>query len=368
MKAEDLNELKILLETGLSEGVFPGAVLLVAKQDNVVFFRAAGHAVLTPKAFPMRKETIFDLASLTKPLATTLAMMKLVEAGRVDLDEPITNILGKVVPEDKQTITPRLLLSHASGLPDWEPFFTRLEGIPPGERKQTVRDWVLKTPLTSVPGKEGRYSDLGFMVLEWIIEKHSGLLINRFVREQFYGPLGLEHTFFYERESRAPFGPEKFAATEGCPWRKTVLQGRVHDENAYAMGGYSGHAGLFGTARDVFEITRFLFATYLGKGPGLLAPETVRAFFTKQGNPKQSTWALGWDTPSRENSSAGKYFSEKSVGHLGFTGTSLWMDLEKGVVVIFFTNRIHPTRENEKIRAFRPRLHDRVMEVLGLTD
>jgi len=368
MKTKDPTKLKLLLENGLSEGVYPGAVLLVAQQGKRVFFRAAGHAVLTPHTVPMKKETIFDLASLTKPLGTTLAMMKLVEEEKVKLDEPISHILGGVVPTDKQAITPRLLLSHASGLPDWEPFFSRLDDIPPDERKKTVRDWILKIPLTGTPGHETRYSDLGFMLLEWIVEKRSGLLLNRFLEGQFYGPLGLKHTFFYDRQTQTPFGHEEFAATESCPWRKIILQGMVHDENAYAMGGYSGHAGLFGTARDVWEMAHFLVATYLGERQDLLSSETVRTFFTQQENPKNTTWALGWDTPSRKNSTAGHYFSEKSVGHLGFTGTSLWMDLEKRVVVIFFTNRLHPTRENEKIRAFRPRLHDQVMEALGLND
>jgi CubicO group peptidase (beta-lactamase class C family) len=368
MKTRNLNQLKILLESGLSEGVYPGAVLLVAHQGERIFFEAAGHALVMPHAVPMKKETIFDLASLTKPLGTTLAVMKLVEEEQVRLDEPLDNILGKVVPPDKQAITPRLLLSHASGLPDWEPFFSRLEGVEPGIRKQTVREWILKTGLTCIPGREARYSDPGFMLLEWVIEECSGMTLNRFLQERFYGPLGLRHTFFYDRDTRAPFGDEEFAATEACPWRKIVLQGKVHDENAYAMGGYSGHAGLFGTTRDVYKLAGFLVAAYLGKGKNLLAPKTVRTFFTRQGSPKNTTWALGWDTPSRENSSAGKYFSQESVGHLGFTGVSLWIDLKKRVVVIFLTNRVHPTRENEKIRPFRPRLHDRVMEVLGLTD
>ncbi len=367
MKTTGTKKIEVLLEKGLSEGAYPGAVLLVSHQGELAFFVAIGHAALTPHTVPMSKETIFDLASLTKPLGMTLAMMKLVEEGRVELDEPIGNILGKVVPEDKAKITPRLLLSHASGLPDWEPFYSRLEGVPPGMRKQTVRDWILKTPLTGTPGPAACYSDLGFMLLEWIVEKRSGMTLKQFLEEQFYGPLALKHTFFYDRSSPTSFAQENFAATEACPRRKVILQGMVHDENAYAMGGYSGHAGLFGTTRDVFEITRFLVATYLGKQQDLLAPKTVRTFFTRQKNPENTTWALGWDTPSRENSSAGKYFSQKSVGHLGFTGTSLWIDLEKEVVVIFLTNRVHPTRENEMIRAFRPRLHDQVMKTLGLS-
>jgi CubicO group peptidase (beta-lactamase class C family) len=140
----------------------------------------------------------------------------------------------------------------------------------------------------------------------------------------------------------------------------------VHDENAYSLGGYSGHAGLFGTASEVYKLANLLRGHWRGERTDYLRPETVRAFFTRQDIVEGSSWALGWDTPSSANSSSGSYFSETSVGHLGFTGTSLWMDLEKDVIVVFLSNRIHPTRENKKIRAFRPVLHDRVMETFGL--
>ena len=153
--------------------------------------------------------------------------------------------------------------------------------------------------------------------------------------------------------------------TEDCPWRERVIRGEVHDENAFALGGYSGHAGLFGTVDDVYHIVNMLRGHYRGGRRDFFRPETVRDFFRRQDLVPGCTWALGWDTPSEESSSAGNYFSRNSVGHLGFTGTSVWMDLDKDVIVILLTNRIHPTRNNERIKAFRPKLHDTVMEELG---
>jgi CubicO group peptidase (beta-lactamase class C family) len=159
---------------------------------------------------------------------------------------------------------------------------------------------------------------------------------------------------------------EEFAATEDCPWRKRVLQGEVHDDNAWSLGGYSGHAGLFGTAEEVYGIANMLRQHSLGKRKDFFKPETVREFFRRQDVVPGSDWALGWDTRALEGSSAGKYFSRDSVGHTGFTGTSLWMDFEKDVIAILLTNRVHPKRDNDKIKQFRPVFHEAVMGALGL--
>ena len=257
----------------------------------------------------------------------------------------------------------------------------------------------------------------GFMFLEWVIEEKAGESLPRFVDRLFYGPLGLERTFFLgtseegnpprppftkggeekgafakgrrdegafekEGEEGAAFvqgvrggavsekgsglGAQEFAATEDCPWRKMVLQGEVDDENAWALGGYSGHAGLFSTAEDVHVITNMIREHYFGMRRDFLKPKTVREFLRRQNIVEGSDWALGWDTRALEGSSAGKNFSRESVGHTGFTGTSIWMDLEKDVVVILLTNRVHPTRNNDRIKTFRPKLHDAVMKELGL--
>ena len=219
--------------------------------------------------------------------------------------------------------------------------------------------------LAYTPGDKALYSDLGFMILEWIIEKASGMSLPSYLEQHFYGPMSLKKLFFIDGNRQERFPLNDFAPTEKCPWRTRVIQGEVHDENASAIGGYSGHAGLFGTVKEVYELVNLLREHYHGMRHDYLNPETVKTFLTRQNRAEGSTWALGWDTPSLKDSSSGRFFSEKSVGHLGFSGTSIWIDLEKDVIVILLTNRIHPTRENEKIRTFRPILHDTVMEALA---
>jgi len=362
----DNGRVEALLNKGVVEGVYPGAVLLVAFEGEVLL-KHVGNRTLVPEVLPMEKDTIFDLASLTKPLATTLAVMKLFDSAQIELDQPLEDLLSKVFPREKKAITPRLLLSHSAGFADWKPFYLELDHIRREEKKRRLKDELLNIPLAYPSGKGTLYSDLGFMMLEWVVEEIAGMKLPQFLRRHFYDPLGLNKTFFYENGVPLRFGEDQFAATEDCPWRKKVLKGIVHDENAYAFGGYSGHAGLFGNAREIYTLVSLLIEHYRGERENYLRPETVRAFFRKQDLVEGSTWALGWDTPSSENSSSGRCFSKRSVGHLGFTGTSVWIDLEQDIIVIFLTNRVHPTRKNEKIKVFRPVLHDRVMEELGLS-
>jgi len=359
--------IEALLNKGVEAGVYPGAVLVTARGGMPPIFHAVGSRMLAPSERPMEKGTRFDLASLTKPLATTLAVMKLVDMGKMGLDQPLEALLPKAVPEDKKTITPRRLLSHSAGLVDWLPFYLQLDRVALEERKSLIREALLNLPLRYTPGTRTLYSDLGFMLLEWVIEAVAGVDLPQFMAQICFLPLTLKETGLFGGDIPDPSVRGRFAATEDCPWRKQIVQGRVHDENAYALGGYSGHAGLFGTAAEVYILANLLIEHWRRERSDFLRPETVRTFFQRQKRVQGGTWALGWDTPSLENSSAGKYFSPRSVGHLGFTGTSIWMDLEQDVVVILLTNRIHPTRKNEKIRAFRPLLHDSVMEAFGLT-
>jgi CubicO group peptidase (beta-lactamase class C family) len=360
------NRVKAELEKGIRGGVFPGAVLLVAQGGEISLFEEAGQCSLGPGAPSIHKDTIFDLASLTKPLATTLAMMKLVDEGDVYLDQPLSELLSGDIPEDKATLTPQQLLSHCGGFADWKPFYLELCDFSPEQRKDLLRKRLLHMPLVYQPGKGTLYSDLGFMMLEWIAEKRLGIPLALFIDQQFYRPLSLKSIFFSSQALPDRFEEDQFAATEFCPWRKRTVVGYVHDENAYALGGYSGHSGLFGVAKEVYALVGRLRTLYRGETEDYLKPETVRTFFARQDLVKGSTWALGWDTPSLENSSSGKHFSRNSVGHLGYTGTSIWMDLDQDVIVVFLTNRIHPTRKNDKIKAFRPGFHDLIMKELGV--
>ena len=361
-----MDKLKALLEAGLGEGVFPGVVLLVAKKGQVLFIEKAGYLSLIPERIPVKRDTIFDLASLTKPLSTTLCLMKLVDEGKLELDQTLSRLIPNPVPSDKENLTPRQLLSHSAGFTDWKPFYLDLVAYESDQRKGILREQILKDPLAYSPGEDYLYSDLGFMILEWIIEEITGMSMREFVEKGFYLPLSLKRTFLSTVPLLMPFKKAVFAATQDCPWRKRVIQGEVDDENAWALGGYSGHSGLFGPAEEVYVVVNLLREHYFGTRKDYFKPETVKAFLTRQDMVKGSDWCLGWDSRAKENSSAGRHFSRNSVGHTGFTGTSVWADLDRDIIVILLTNRVHPTRENEKIKSFRPALHDLIMEELGL--
>jgi serine-type D-Ala-D-Ala carboxypeptidase len=352
-----------LLGSGVRDGVYPGAVLLVAKRGETILLKEVGNRSIIPTILPMKQDTIFDLASLTKPLATTLAIMRLVDEGRAGLDQTLSEIIKTAALGDKKDLTLRSILSHCAGFRDCAPFYQDLTGVSLDKRKTVLREMIINEPLLYAQGAGCLYSDLGFMILEWVVEELSGESLRAFVHRGFYHPLGLKRTFLGHADT--PFDRTEFAATEDCPWRKRVLFGEVHDENAWASGGYSGHAGLFGTAGEVSVIVNMLKGHYLGSRSDFFSQGVVREFFKRQEGVKGATRALGWDTPSLENSSAGRFISRNSVGHLGFSGTSLWMDLDRDSFVLFLSNRVHPSRNNVKIKAFRPVLHDMIFNEDG---
>ena len=218
----------------------------------------------------------------------------------------------------------------------------------------------MEEPLINPPGKQVLYSDIGFMILCWVIEQVSGNRLDRFVTEEIYNPLGLENLFFVDFDSKPR--QVKFAATEFCSWRNILLEGVVHDDNAYVVGCIEGHAGLFGMAQDILSLLSELNAAYLGfPSTGVFDSDLIQIFFKRQ---EPTGRALGFDAPSPVDPSCGQYFLKESVGHLGFTGTSFWMDLDRKVIIILLTNRVHPSRNNNRIKAFRPKLHDMVMKNL----
>ena len=353
--------IKALLAKGVETSVFPGAVLLAAFKGEIIFFEKTGRFTTAPNSQVMTENTLFDLASLTKPFATALAMMKLIDSGRLELDDPLEKLIPVYFPKPLRNLTPRLLLCHSAGLKSWAPFYRKPVALSPAETKNGLRKQIIDTPMEYSPEKGVLYSDLGFMLLEWVVEEISGRTMPLFLQDHFYGQLNMKNTGFFENNGIAGANAARFAPTEFCPWRKRVIQGKVHDENAYYVGGYSGHAGLFGTAGDLFALTEMLISHYHGRRDDFLKPETVRTFFSRQDLAEDSTWGLGWDTPSPHKSSAGDCFSGESVGHLGFTGTSVWIDLHREITVILLTNRVYPTRSNRKIREFRPALHNLIM-------
>lgn len=381
------------MEEATKQGVFPGAVLLVALRGEILFHRAYGHRQLFPQALPMTLDTLFDLASLTKAAATSLAAMLLIQEGRFSLEDRVSPYLSAwclVGAEGAwEEVTLRHLLSHSSGLPAWRPYYLEIEkrgllGNPQEARRQVIRR-IAGEQFLFRPGTCSLYSDLGFLLLGAWLEEVAGQTLDRFCQERIFRRLGLSQTGFRPLCSGAPrraqepqravssaTDPLLFAATEDCPWREKILCGEVDDENAYALGGIAGHAGLFSTAWELYQLAEALRRVHRGGTGGLFTPPVVQTFFTRQAisSPEAAalelSWALGWDTPSPQGSSAGNHFSPRSVGHLGYTGTSLWMDLDRELIVILLTNRVHPSRSNEAIKPFRPRIHDLIsLEIAG---
>ncbi|MGO9061607.1 MAG: serine hydrolase domain-containing protein [Candidatus Binataceae bacterium] len=360
----------------IEQGVMPGATVVVRKGNEVVFEHSFGWRQTAPERYPMQLETVFDLSSLTKALATTTAIMLLTAEGKLRLDDRVTRFFHNFGVHGKIYITFRHLLGHYSGLAAWRPYYQQIADIERKGRvnfmasrgaKEYVYEQIHREKPEAPPGSRAIYSDLNFMLLGEVVEQITGVGIHRFCRDRIFRPLGLRATDFVDislvRTRRLEPVPEMFAATEVCPSRKRLLVGEVHDDNAYAMGGVAGHAGLFGPAKEVDRIAAELIACYHGRSD--LVPRNLIVEFWKRNEVvKGSTWALGWDTPTQEHSSAGTHFSPAAVGHLGFTGTSIWIEPEREIAVTILTNRVHPRRDNEAIRDFRPLIHDRIMEVL----
>jgi CubicO group peptidase (beta-lactamase class C family) len=363
----DDQRIRTIIADGLANRVFPGGVLLVDVGGRVVFFEAFGRASEVPVAQAMSTDTVFDLASLTKPLVTAALALSLVAERRLSIDDPV----GKYLPGWQQGpaahATVRHLLTHTSGLPDWRPYYRQippeLVATPTGKRH--VIDAAEHEPLISAPGTDTRYSDLGFMLLGSILERVADQPLDESARDRLFAPLGVRSVGYLpvrDTDSRAWASTRIVAATEQCPWRGRVLRGEAHDENAYAMGGVSGHAGLFGDAIGVMELVRAWRDGALGRSTRWPADQLAR-FLTRQTDMGNGSWALGWTVPTPPSTS-GRFFSPRSYGHLGFTGTSVWVDPDRELTVILLTNRVHPTRNNPGIGAFRPAIHDAIYRSL----
>lgn len=348
--------------------MFPGAAVGIVKGSSSgrqQWQGIYGNRQLEPSPLPLINDTFFDLASLTKPLATTLALLALIDDGLLSLDATLSDLLACAVSAEKKNITLRQLLSHSSGLVAHCPYYQQLKDIPQASRKAAMLEMILAEPLMASPGTKAIYSDLGFMLLGWIVEEKSGLQLDRFVRERIYQPLALEKNLFFRSLDNSWATGKVAAATERCPWRHKVLVGEVSDDNCHVLGGVSGQAGLFGDLAAVLTLTTRLLDCWQGRASHpAFAKELLANFLKRDNSVPESSWALGFDTPSPQGSSAGRYFHPTSIGHLGFSGTSFWIDPTRDLIVVLLTNRIHPSRENSGIKEFRPRFHDAVSEVL----
>jgi CubicO group peptidase (beta-lactamase class C family) len=364
------------IEAAIEAGAFPGAVALVSRGGQVLHHAAYGSRSVEPSRTPMRPDTTFDLSSLTKPFATTTALMLLVKERKVHVDDRVTRFFPNFGVHGKTHVTFRQVLAHCSGLAAWRPFYRdivrieregRLNFVASRGAKEWVYEQIHRERSDYQPGSKSVYSDLGFMLLGELVELVSRQTLDRFCHERIFRPLGLRSTAFIDlsrlRAHKLLPVTEAIAPTERCPWRRRLLCGEVHDDNAYAMGGVAGHAGLFGNAADVDALVTRLRACWRGEDD-FIPHEVMREFWQRDETVSGSTWALGWDTPSETGSSAGQRIGGHAVGHLGFTGTSIWVDLDRDVQVTLLTNRVHPGRDSERIREARPRVHDAALEAI----
>jgi CubicO group peptidase (beta-lactamase class C family) len=388
-----------LINTAIAERTFPGASLAVTQTGELIALKSFGkftyaeNASLLPDFgrsgdVDVDVMTLFDLASLTKPIATTTMAMILYERGLLELEAPIVGTVPEFLTDDarRQDITFRMLLAHSSGLPAYEKLFLRFH----------TRDALLQaafiTPLTADPGTRTEYSDIGFIILGVGLERIAEESLDVFCQREIFGPLGMSHTTFNppkelrnkvpptadERSDSGECGagtpfdklragsarelataPPQPSESKRSTFRNKIIQGEVQDENAWVLGGIAGHAGLFSTAEDVARLAQCM----LEGGAPILRPESVALFTRRESTPPGTSRALGWDTPSQPSQS-GKYFGPLSYGHLGYTGTSLWIDPDRQLSITLLTNRTWPDCSNQAIKRVRPIFHDAIIQAL----
>ncbi len=359
----DTKKLTLLLKKAVEDSAFPGGVLLAARDGKIFVHEAFGFHTYTKKKSTGRGN-IFDVASLTKVIATTSAIMRLFDDGTIALDDSI----GKYIPEFvdriledseiRKSVTIKHLLTHTSGLPPFK-YYYEIEGD-----YRTRIDSVYKTKLDTIPGEKMVYSDVGFILLGKIVERVTGKSLDQFVATEIFIPLGMMDTYYNPSEMKLKrIIPTEYSAMEGG-----FVQGQVHDENARSLGGIAGHAGLFSTAGDLAIFSQMMLNGGVYNEGKIFSAETID-LFTHPYNPKENSQCLGWDSPNGI-SSGGVYFSDNSYGHTGFTGTSLWIDPENDIFVILLTNAVHPHREwkNPKYYDWQQRIHSAVYESLGFTE
>lgn len=340
-------ELDSVVRAGITDRVAPGAALAVGRHGRVVRLAGYGRTDWSEDAPTVTDSTIWDLASLTKVIGTTTAAMILEEEGRLDLDRPVREYLPEFNAPDKAAITPRLLLVHRGGMEAFAALYTELRG-----REQYLKA-INQRPLKHQPGTVTEYSDWDLILMQLIIERITGQPLDRFLEERVWRPLGMRDTGF----NPAAALRTRIAPTEIQEWRGGKVHGEVHDENAWAMGGVSGHAGLFSSARDLAVFAQMMLNGGEFGGARILKPQTITRWTAPQSH--GSSRALGWDTPSA-NSSAGRFASPWSFGHTGFTGTSIWIDPHRDLYVILLTNRVNPTRDNPRVAPLRRAVADAV--------
>jgi len=354
MIRDSLTKVDSAIARAIRDKAFPGAQALVVRDGAIVYSKSPGFLDYSTGSTAVDGATMYDLASLTKVIATTPAIMRLYEEGKIHFDDPVTKCIPEFDNHGKGAITIRNLLVHNGGMPAFKQLY-RITRSP-----QEVLDSVYQTELIYKTGDSTVYSDFDFIVLGKIVERITGVSLDRYVDSVFFKPLGMRSTMFNPPKSLwDDIAPTEFDSVV----RHEIVRGTVHDENAYVLGGVSGHAGLFSTANDLAIFMQMIMNDGQYGGVQYIKPETIRLFTTKVS--EKSTRALGWDTKTMNGySSAGSLFGPRTFGHTGFTGTSIWADPDKDLFVIFLTNRVHPTRSNTKIMQVRPAVHDAVARAI----
>jgi CubicO group peptidase (beta-lactamase class C family) len=347
-EAENVNKQKLakawaVVENGQANGAFAGAVALVARNGKTILHKSCGYATIIPTRKKLGRDAIFDLASITKSIATTTAILMLIEKNLISLDTKVSSIIrsfsnGKVGNNSwRNEVAIRHLLTHTSGLPSWYEFYTRVSN-----KEELLNELCNNVPLSAAPGTRFEYSDIGFMLLGIILEIVSGKELSKFTEENIFGPLKMSDTSFNPPQSKK----RRIVATEFSNWRGKLVYGKVHDENAYVMGGVSGHAGLFSTAKDLSVFCQCLL-NGVYNNHRLLSNDMMATMRTNQTRDLGGYYGLGWRVKTEMTPGIGSRLSSQAFGHNGYTGTSVWIDPEHNLVMILLTNRIHPVREGD---------------------
>jgi len=337
----------------IEDSSFPGAVVLVSKYGNIIYEKGFGHFTYDESSTEVNTNTIYDLASLTKVIATTTAAMLCIDRSLFKLDDPVYKHIPEFSKNSKEAITIKNLLLHNSGLPAWKKFYNiNLDA-----------DSIIKNIYSAKPeyptGTKTVYSDLGMIVLGKLIETVTHKKLDQFCNDEIFIPLKMNNTYFNPPDSlKYKIPPTEFDNY----WRNKLVQGEVHDETSSLLGGVAGHAGLFSTAEDLSKLFQMILDGGSYNGKQFIKLETINLFTKRYSS--QSTRAIGWDTKSVTKSSAGNKFSKTSYGHTGFTGTSVWIDPIRKLFVVFLTNRVYPSIENKKIINVRPKLHNAVIDAI----
>jgi CubicO group peptidase (beta-lactamase class C family) len=362
-----------ILQEAIAARAFPSASVAVAQAGQLIALRAFGRFTFDAHSPAVTPDTIYDLASVSKVVATTTMAALLYERGMLDLEMPLVSVASEFEPaysghDPRRTeVTLRTLLAHSSGLPAYEKMFLRAES------RDALLAAAAAVPLANDPGMHAEYSDVGFILLGLALERLADDSLDHFAQQEIFGPLGLVHTTFTPphawRDRTAPTADDR-------SFRHRIIQGEVQDENASVMGGVAGHAGVFSTAHDlaVFANSMMKHATpsdasesassnYSSNSRPLLRPDTLALFTRRESTPEGTSRALGWDTPSSPSQS-GRHLSPESYGHLGYTGTSLWIDPTRELSITLLTNRTWPDCANQAIKQIRPRVHDAIVVAL----